>query len=97
MNDSFDRYSSCKVIDHSTAYSLCENHISSKVEDLHKILVKSTKKVSFDKRVYECYNVKFKYNIIVISEDTQQIIFRTQLFVNHYAPLHEQRDTPNFT
>jgi hypothetical protein len=55
------------------------------------------KKVSFDKRVYECYNVKFKYNIIVISEDTQQIIFRTQLFVNHYAPLHEQRDTPNFT
>lgn len=97
MNDSFDRYSSCKVIGHSIVYSLFKNHILSKVEDLHKISVESTKKVSFDKRVYECYNIKFEYNIIVISEDTQQIILRTQLFVNHYALLHEQRDTPNFT
>lgn len=95
MNDSFDRYSSCNITDHSTACSLCKDHILSKVKDLHKTL-KVQKKFLL---INVFMNVTtLNSNIInLVSEDTQQIIFRTQLFANHYALLHEQRDTPNFT
>ncbi|PHZ17690.1 uncharacterized protein RHIMIDRAFT_310330, partial [Rhizopus microsporus ATCC 52813] len=81
--------SSCKQTGHKSARSPdCPNHMLSKNEVFSRSLGQQfktfTRKLPFDQCVHSSYQSALKSRIISACEDTRQVVFRAQLFINQY-------------
>ncbi|PHZ14430.1 uncharacterized protein RHIMIDRAFT_101572 [Rhizopus microsporus ATCC 52813] len=81
---------SCKQTDYkSTRSSDCPKHMLSKNETFGRSLGQQfktfTRKLSFYQCVHSSYQGALKSRIISACENTQQVVFRAQLFINQYT------------
>ncbi|KAI9030657.1 hypothetical protein CLU79DRAFT_785681 [Phycomyces nitens] len=79
----------CKQQGHSSARSpLCGHHILSKEQVLHNNLGDNykafTRKLPFDNCVVNTYKASLKSSIVTACTHLRHLIFRAQIFVNHY-------------
>ncbi|ORE05201.1 hypothetical protein BCV72DRAFT_293584 [Rhizopus microsporus var. microsporus] len=82
--------SSCKQTGHKSASSpVCPNHMLSKNEAFSRNLGQQfktfTRKLPFDQCAHSSYQSALKSRIISACEDTRQVVFRAQLFINQYT------------
>ena len=81
---------SCKQTGHKSARSPdCPNHMLSKNEIFSRNLGQQfktfTRKLPFDQCVHSSYQSALKSRIVSACEDTRQVVFIAQLFINQYA------------
>jgi hypothetical protein len=81
---------SCKKVGHKSVRSTaCENHLSSKAEDILQNLGEGyeayTRKSTLETSVNDSNRHLLKTKILSVCENIRQIAFRAQIFVNHFV------------
>jgi hypothetical protein len=92
--------SSCGRSDHKSARSpKCVNHTPLKAAVLKKKLGAEytyfTKKIPLENWISTKYKSTFQRNVVLACSQVREVVYRAQLFVNHYLILHKNDATPN--